>query len=155
METPPAPSKRMRLEAVAMLIIAVLVGIMVGVAAERLRVSQQAPVGREFRRDRNMLPRPWEDIGLTEEQRTQIEGILSARRDRTDSIMREVLPQIRFHVNDVRSEIAEILTAEQLERLDDALSSMHRRGDSAGWRWGRRGGRRRAPPGGGPPRFPD
>jgi Spy/CpxP family protein refolding chaperone len=155
MENPPAPAKRMRRQAYAMLALAVVVGIMVGVAGEHLRMSQRAPDRREFRREQDLLPPPWEDIGLSDAQRAQIEQILHSRRERTDSIMRQVLPQIRFHVDDVRSEIAQILTPEQLQQLDEAFSSMHRRGDSVGWRWGRRGGRRRGPPGGGPPRLPN
>lgn len=155
METPPAPAKRMRLQAFAMLALAVVVGIMLGAAGEHLRMSQRTPDRREFRRGPDLLPPPWEDIGLSETQRTQIEQILRSRRERTDSIMQEVLPQIRFHVDDVRTEIAQILTPEQLQQLDEAFSSMRRRGDSVGWRWGRRGGRRRGPQGGGPPRLPN
>ncbi|MCH8936903.1 MAG: hypothetical protein IIB90_14365, partial [Gemmatimonadetes bacterium] len=113
------------------------------------------PDRRGFVRDSGLLPPPLERIGLTETQRAQIEEILLSRRNRTDSIMRVVLPQIRFHIENVRSEIAGILTPEQLDQLDKEFEAMRlRHGDRPGGRrWlhrgggegGKRGDRRRPP----------
>ncbi len=149
------PTRRLRFQAVGLLAIALVVGILVGVTGERLRVTQREPDRRGFVRDSGLLPLPLERIGLTEIQRAQIEDIFQSRRNRTDSIMRVVLPQIRFHIEDVRSEIAGILTPEQLDQLDKEFEAMRlRRGDRPGGRrWlhrgggeGARGGDRRRPP---------
>jgi hypothetical protein len=132
-----------------------MVGILVGVTGERLRVTQREPDRQGFVRDSGLLPHPLERIGLTETQRAQIEDVFQSRRNRTDSIMRVVLPQIRFHIEDVRSEIAGILTPEQLDQLDKEFEAMRlRRGDRPGGRrWlhsgggeKREAGNRRRPP---------
>ena len=136
------PTRRLRFQAVGLLAISLMVGILVGVTGERLRVTQREPDRRGFVRDSGLLPPPLERIGLTEIQRAQIEEIFQSRRNRTDSIMRVVLPQIRFHIEDVRSAIAGILTPEQLDQLDKEFEAMRlRRGDrSGGRRWLHRGG---------------
>ena len=149
------PTRRLRFQAVGLLAVALVVGVLVGVAGERLRVTQSEPDRRGFVRDSGLLPPPLEQIGLTQTQRAQIEEILLSRRNRTDSIMRVVLPQIRFHIENVRSEIADILTPEQLDQLDKDFEAMRlRRGDRPGGRrWlhrgvgegGERGDRRRPP----------
>ncbi len=120
-----------------------------------MRVTQSEPDRRGFVRDSGRLPPPLERIGLTETQRAQVEEIFQVRRNRTDSIMRVVLPQIRFHIENVRSEIAGILTPEQLDQLDKEFEAMRlRRGDRPGGRRGlhsgggegrERGDRRRPP----------
>ncbi len=149
------PTRRLRFQAVGLLAISLMVGILVGVAGERLRVTQSEPYRRGFVRDSGLLPPPLEGIGLTEIQRAQIEEIFQSRRNRTDSIMRVVLPQIRFHIEDVRSAIAGILTPEQLDQLDKEFEAMRlRHGDRAGGRrWlhrgggeGKEAGERRRPP---------
>ena len=149
------PTRRLRFQAVGLLAVALVVGILVGVAGERLRVTQSEPYRRGFVRDSGLLPPPLEGIGLTEIQRAQIEEIFQSRRNRTDSIMRVVLPQIQFHIEDVRSAIAGILTPEQLDQLDKEFEAMRlRHGDRPGGRrWihrgggegGKRGDRRRPP----------
>ncbi|MCH8254836.1 MAG: hypothetical protein IID06_05765 [Gemmatimonadetes bacterium] len=146
------PTRRLRFQAVGLLAVALVVGILVGVAGERLRVTQSEPYRRGFVRDSGLLPPPLEGIGLTEIQRAQIEEIFQSRRNRTDSIMRVVLPQIRFHIEDVRSAIAGILTPEQLDQMDKEFAAMRlRHGDRPGGRrWlhrgGGEGGDRRRPP---------
>ena len=146
------PTRRLRFQAVGLLAVALVVGILVGVAGERLRVTQSEPYRRGFVRDSGLLPPPLEGIGLTEIQRAQIEEIFQSRRNRTDSIMRVVLPQIRFHIENVRSAIAGILTPEQLDQMDKEFAAMRlRHGDRPGGRrWlhrgGGEGGDRRPPP---------
>ena len=149
------PTRRLRFQAIGLLAIALVVGVLVGVAGERLRVTQSEPGRRGFVRDSGLLPPPLGQIGLTQTQRAQIEEILLSRRNRTDSIMRVVLPQIRFHIENVRSEIAGILAPEQLDQLNKEFEAMRlRHGDRPGGRrWlhrgggegGKRGDRRRPP----------
>ena len=148
-------SRRLRLEAISLLVMALAVGVLAGVAGERWRVSRQVPEQSESRRDSGFLPSPFDRIGLTEDQQERIERILQSRRDRTDSIMRDMLPRIHGHVDDVRSEISDILTEEQLELLDREFDSRRGRGgDSSGRRDYWRGGRRRPPEGGRSPQRP-
>jgi len=149
------PTRRLRLQAVGILAIALVAGVLVGVAGERLRVRESEPDRGGVVRDSGLLPPPLERIGLTQTQRAQIEEILLSRRNRTDSIMRVVLPQIRFHIENVRSEIAGILAPEQLDQLNKEFEAMRlRHGDRPGGRrWlhrgggegGKRGDRRRPP----------
>ncbi len=136
-------TRRLRLEAIGLLVVALVVGVLVGVTAERWRGSNSVPErSGGFRRDSGRFPTPLSRIEMTDSQRTQIEAIFRSRRERTDSIMREIMPQIRFHIDDVREEIADILTAEQLEQLDREFEAMRlHRGDSLGERRGFRGGR--------------
>ncbi|MCH8936028.1 MAG: hypothetical protein IIB90_09900, partial [Gemmatimonadetes bacterium] len=65
------PTRRLRFQAVGLLAIALVVGVLVGVAGERLRVTQSEPGRRGFVRDSGLLPPPLEGIGLTEIQRAQ------------------------------------------------------------------------------------
>ena len=156
MNNAPEPTRRLRLEAIGLLVMALAVGVLSGVAGERWRASRQVPERTGFRRDSGGLPSPFDRIGLTEEQRGRMEQILQSRRDRTDSIMRDMLPRIHGHVDDVRSEISDILTEEQLELLDREFDSRRRRGgDSSGRRDYWRGGRRRPPEGGRSPQHPN
>jgi hypothetical protein len=144
------------MEAIGLLVMALAVGVLAGVAGERWRVSRQGPEQTGLRRDSGFLPPPFDRIGLTEDQQERVERILQSRRDRTDSIMRDMLPRIHVHVDDVRSEIADILTEEQLELLDREFESRHRRrGDSGGRRDYWRGGRRRPSEGGRSPQRPN
>ena len=141
----PLPTRRLRLEAIGLLVVALVVGVLVGVTAERWRVSQTVPErSAGFRRDSGRFPSPLSRIDLTDSQRTQIDAIFRSRRERTDSILRDIMPQSRFHTDDVREGIADILTAEQLEQLDREFEAMRlRRGDPLGERRGFRGGRGR------------
>jgi hypothetical protein len=137
------------MEAIGLLVMALAVGALAGVAGERWRVSRQGPEQPESRQDQGVLPTPFDRIGLTDEQQAQIQRILQSRRDRTDSIMRDMLPRIHGHIDNVRSEIADILTEDQLEQLDREFASMRRRrGKSGGRRDYWRGDRRRSPEGG-------
>ncbi len=140
----PLPTRRLRLEAIGLLAIALAVGVLLGVTGERLRVARSVPEPSDFRRDSGRFPSLLGRIDMTDSQRTQIEAIFRSRRERTDSIMRDIMPQIRFHIDDVREGIADILTAEQLEHLDREFEAMRlRRGDPLGERRGFRGGRGR------------
>ena len=150
------PTSRIRLEAIGLLVMALVVGVLLGVTGERLRVSNQAPERPGFRRDSGLLPPPWERIGLSEEQRARIQEIFRSRRERTDSIMVDLMPRIRFHLDDVRQEISEILTEEQLDRLESEFESRRRRrGATGGRRDSWRAGKRRPPDRGRFPQRPD
>ncbi len=130
---------RIKLQGIALLFLALVVGILAGAAGERLRATREEP-GRPFARGPGMfrpgeLPPWYEELDLTPEQREKITEILEQTRPLTDSIMREMLPRIRAVTDSIRAEIGSLLTPEQREKLDDLEERFRRR------RGFRRGGR--------------
>ncbi len=139
---------RLRLQGMAMLAVALVVGALVGVAGERVRSATTAPqprFERGVRPGRGVLPRPFQELDLTDEQRDQITAVMESRRSRTESLMRELLLPLRTEMDSVRSAIAEILTPEQLTKLNETFDSL---GTRRGFGGPGRGARRRF----GPPR---
>lgn len=146
---------RLRLQGMAMLAVTLAVGVLVGVAGERLRSAASAPEPPFERTDRfdrggggGGLPPPFQQLGLSDEQRQQIVAVMESRRARTESLMRELLTPLAAEMDSVRSAIAEILTTEQLADLNAAFDSSGPLRDFGGMRRGGRSGRRRF----GPPR---
>ncbi len=138
-----------------MLAVTLAVGVLVGVAGERLRSAASAPEPPFERTDRfnrggggGGLPPPFQQLGLSDEQRQQIVAVMESRRARTESLMRELLTPLAAEMDSVRSAIAEILTTEQLADLNAAFDSSGPLRDFGGMRRGGRSGRRRF----GPPR---
>lgn len=135
---------RLRTQGIMMLAVTLIVGVLLGVAVERVRVVREANRPRPFegfRPTRNPLPRNFDELGLTDEQRTQLTAIFESRRDHTDSIMQQVLPELRAHMDSIHGEIAEILTPEQMERFEEMEAARGRRGGRRdGFPPGTRGG---------------
>ena len=73
------------------------------------------------------LPPFYERLGLSEQQRNQIQEIFDSSRRRTDSILQSTFPRIRAITDSVRAEIRNVLTEEQREQLDRELESRFRR----------------------------
>ncbi len=131
---------RLKTQGIMMLAVTLIVGVLIGIAVERVRVVREANQPRSFegfRPNRRVLPPFFDELGLTDEQRTRLTAVFESRRDGTDSIMRQMIPELRSHMESIRDEIAAILTPEQMERFDELEAAR-----------GRRGGRRDAfPPG--------
>ncbi len=113
---------RIKLQGIALLFLAFVVGILAGAAGECLRATRDEPV-RPFARGPGMfrpgeLPPWYEELDLTPEQREKITEILKQTRPLTDSIMQEMLPRIRGVTDSVRAEIGSLLNPEQREKLD-------------------------------------
>ena len=147
---------RVRAQGLALLLVTFAVGVLGGMALERVRMARRAappPVDR-VRMGPGMMPPMFERLDLTDEQRERIAAILQQSRPLTDSVLQSSLPRLRAIRDSVRSQIRAVLTPEQQERFD----AMERRwGDRGPGEWGglmepgehgRRGG-----PGGG--RRPD
>ncbi len=146
---------RLRLQGMAMLAVTLGVGVLAGVAGERLRSAASAPeppfeLADRFNRGGvgggGSLPRPFQRLGLSDEQREQITAVMESRRARTDSLMQELLTPLGAEMDSVRAAIAEILTPEQLADLNAALDSLGPRRGFGGMRRGGRSGRRRFGP---------
>ena len=81
-----------------------------------------------------------EELGLTEEQRAQVDEIMERRRAVSEEVMREFLPRLRSQMDSLTLEIESILTEEQVEAFKESRGSERER-------YRRGGSRRFGPPG--------
>ena len=150
MNTGSDSARRMRIQAVILIALTFLVGVLAGSATERALASREKPI-RPFRQ-MGELPRPFARLGLTEEQRFEIVAIFERGRPQTDSVLQELMPHLQAINDSIQSQIRAILTPEQAEILDETF------GGPGLWRGGRMDGRFRPPfppdsPPGGPMRM--
>ncbi len=140
---------RIRAKGLSLLAVTFAVGLLAGIAAERSLASRRTPDfpfrppgGAEARTGPGAmrswgaggLPRMFEELDLTEEQRTEIAAILERWRPRTEAFMEEMMPRLRATSDSARAEIRAVLTTEQVAQLDSITDNMRaRRG------FGRRG----------------
>ena len=136
---------RVRLQGFALLAIVFAVGVLGGMAIERLRISRvRPPRPAEFVGLRGGMPPGMERLNLTAEQRAQIAEIFRSSRPLTDSVLRSSMPRLQAIHDSVRQEIRAVLTPEQQKIFDEMEPES---------RWGpRRGPGGRGGPGGPGPR---
>jgi Spy/CpxP family protein refolding chaperone len=112
---------RIRVQGIALLVLAFLSGAVAGGAVERVR-DRRPPRGARaelaFLKGPNGLPVAFEKLDLTPAQRQEITQILERRRPVTDSILRSSLPRLRAVMDSTRSEIRSVLTPTQRAKLD-------------------------------------
>ncbi len=139
---------RVRVQGVALLLLAFVAGVLGGMAAERIRATHfasQPPPSMALGPGRDALPAGLNRLDLSADQQERIRTILAARQPITDSLVRTTMPRLMAIHDSVRAEIRAVLTPEQRQRFDE----FERRGF-------RRGGAGRGGPGGpregGPPR---
>jgi Spy/CpxP family protein refolding chaperone len=112
---------RIRLQGIALLVLAFLSGAVAGGAVERVR-DRHAPRGGRaelgFLKGPNGIPPAFEKLDLTPAQRDEIARILERRRPVADSILRSSLPRLRAMMDSTRSEIRAVLTPVQRAKLD-------------------------------------
>jgi Spy/CpxP family protein refolding chaperone len=87
-----------------------------------------APAGR-------LIERLTRELDLTADQRSRIEGVLTARRTRFDSLQQDVRAKFDAEQESLRNEIRAILTPEQQQKFDEREKELR----------GRFGGRRGPP----------
>ena len=141
---------RIRAKGLSLLAVTFAVGLLAGIAAERSIASRRTPdfpfrppgagagagAGPGAMRSWGAggLPRMFEELDLTEEQRTEIAAILERWRPRTEAFMEEMMPRLRATADSARAEVRAVLTIEQVAQLDSITDNMRaRRG------FGRRG----------------
>lgn len=56
-----------------------------------------------------------ERLGLSDEQRTALDGIMERRRQQAEALMRELMPRLRGQTDSLQAEIESVLTPEQQE----------------------------------------
>ena len=129
-----------RLQGLALLAVVFAVGILGGMAIERVRVARvRPPRPAEFVRLRGGMPPGMDRLNLTAEQRARIAEIFRSSRPLTDSVLHASMPRLQAIHDSVRREIRAVLTPEQQKLFDDMEPEA---------RWGPRGRGGRGGPGG-------
>jgi hypothetical protein len=112
---------RLRLMGGVVLGLMLVVGGLGGVAIDRAVLKPQAagPERDECARFRPpQRHRPYEDLGLSEDQKQRIDASLEKRRNQLDEFWKLYRPQMDSIVNGARAELREILTPEQRAEAD-------------------------------------
>jgi Spy/CpxP family protein refolding chaperone len=90
-------------------------GAFAGVAWERARDAQ--PMFRVMVDGGRTRIDALDELGLTDAQRQQIDGVFRRAQPRTDAVMKEMLPRLRAVTDSVNAELQAVLTPEQRRRL--------------------------------------
>lgn len=121
---------RARWTALGLLLLAFLAGALGGIAADRLLGAPATDAGDLPRRGGAGRPGAGpgaifppgvqlaRELGLTPQQRRQIQTILAEERQKADSVMRAVRPLLQARYDSSLQAVREVLTAEQRERFD-------------------------------------
>ncbi len=137
---------RVRLQGILLLLIVFLIGGLAGFAIEHARAPRfpgRGMGGPPFQRPRGLSPGLRDELKLTAEQETKINGILENGRPRTDAVLDQFLPRLRLVADSIRAEVRAVLTPEQQAIFDRQQPAFGPPLDREGFRGG--------PPGAGPP----
>ena len=147
-----------RFRATLLLTLVFATGAAVGVAADRLDLfagaEEQEPVAETSAADtrerddrsrgrQTAIEQFADELGLTAEQRSQIEGFLDHYRDEARALREAVQPQYRALLDSVRTQIESVLTEEQGEDYRELLRQRYGDGRERG---GERGSQERDDP---------
>jgi hypothetical protein len=110
---------RLRIQGAVLITHIFSVGVLAGGAVERIRASREKPM--RPMRQMGELPRPFERLGLTNEQRTEITRIFDRGRPQTDSVLQQLMPHLQAINDSIHAEIRNILTPEQAELLNETF----------------------------------
>jgi Spy/CpxP family protein refolding chaperone len=120
---------RARVQGIALLVVAFLVGVLAGAAGDRALARRHAwhpgPPGGPRPHG---LPPMLDNLELTEAQRTSIDSLFQSYRPRTEAAMRETMPRLRAVADSLHAAIREVLTPEQRTRFDRDLKSRRTEG---------------------------
>jgi Spy/CpxP family protein refolding chaperone len=129
MSTPTAPastSRRGPLLAALVLVLALFVGGVAGVAVDRhvllprmFRHGFQHFPGRPPPRDREFRSRFAKEVGLSAEQQTRIDSIMDRQGRELRAIRSKVQPQLDSIISRTRREFDAVLTPEQRRKADE------------------------------------
>ncbi len=129
-----AKGGRLQLLGVVALLLTFAAGAMGGVAVERVRRSKD-PDPRTQQPDRRVDDcgrpasghTPYDDLGLSDGQSAQIQGVLQKSRTRTDSLWQSYRPRWDSIIEGTRADIRTILTPEQRTEMDRRRTEWARR----------------------------
>lgn len=109
-------SSSTRTAAVAVVVVAFIAGILVGVAGDHLYLIKSGRLSprhtSRFASDR-MAERLTKELDLSPQQKTQVQQIIERHRAKIDATMASVRPQVRQELDATNAEIETVLTPEQ------------------------------------------
>lgn len=132
---------------IGVLIIGVLIGVL-GTYLYFIDEIRRPDAEPRFRPDA-FVERLTEELDLTREQLDTIRAIGRKTRERADALHRDMLPRVRAHMEDARTEMEALLTAEQRAKFEKMHQTERRRIEQ--FLLGSGGRNQRGRPRGGPP----
>lgn len=142
---------RLHLQAILLLVAVLAIGVLGGIAFERMRSPEWVVHPRPGSPPDQLPPELSEGLNLTANQKEAIQEILKRNRPRTDAILDQFLPRLEAVTDSVRAEVRAVLTPEQRKIFDRRPPGPFGRDKGLPMRGGPRG---RPGPGGGPPPHP-
>ena len=120
----------LRWKAAALLIVCFVGGVVVGIALDRLTLLRQHRMlpkgGLQFASER-IAGRLERELNLTDQQRAEVDRILSTRQVRTEEVWKSVRPAVRAEIERTDAEIEALLTPQQRERFHEIRDRWRRR----------------------------
>lgn len=95
------------------------------------RDEERRKTGKRDDRPRTTIQRFADELGLTSEQRSRIEEILSRHREEMHEMWSDVRPRFRSLMDSARADIESVLTEEQTEQYRRLLEREH--GEDERW----------------------
>lgn len=125
---------RTRMVGFGLLAVAFLVGALTGVAIDRAIDDADTERVRDRQHDDDDRGRSYiiDRVEMSESQRATIDSILERRTDRMRAVWREVEPRLDAITDSARSEIMDVLTAEQRAEYEAMLERRRRGRDHQG-----------------------
>jgi Spy/CpxP family protein refolding chaperone len=114
-------SSNTRAAAIAVVVVAFIAGILVGVAGDHLyliKTGRLSPRRGRFSAER-MTDRLTHQLDLSAQQKTQVQQIIERHRAKIDATMANVRPQVRQELEATNAEIETVLTPEQKTKFAD------------------------------------
>lgn len=134
-----------KLWALALLIGVLVLGGVAGAAVDRSLSDPACPTAGEERRSREDRDRGYLDwlsseLALTAEQRVEVEGRVERHRAAVHELWREMRPRFEAMKSELRSDIREVLSEDQVAVYDSliARTDRRRRGGDDGDKQGKR-----------------
>ena len=123
-----------------------LFGIAIGAGGARVLEGRKS---RHRPRDREKFPahiasRLQADLGLTDEQAEKIKAIYAKQLDAMHEMRQEILPKVKVHHEQLRTEIKAVLTPEQFTKWEEGFNALCRK--MMGRSWGQRRHSKPPPP---------
>jgi hypothetical protein len=115
-------SSNTRTAAIAVVVVAFIAGILVGVAGDHLYLIKSGRLSpRHSARfsTEHMTDRLTKELDLSPQQKTQVQQIIERHRAKIDATMAAVRPQVRQELDATNAEIETILNAEQKKKFAD------------------------------------
>jgi hypothetical protein len=129
------PLNNTRTTAIAVVLVAFVAGIVVGLAGDRvylLRTHQIFPPRGGKTMTHHLVDRLDRELHFDAQQRTQVESILERRRQRIDTIWSAARPAVEKEISATNAEIEKVLRPEQVKTFKSIQMRMrgreHRRG---------------------------